>query len=166
LVLAQVPLESLEGLRHASNLTEVHLAFLRISSIAELTHLPRITTLSVRSCRKARDLERVGELVGLKELELGGIGPLPTFDFLATLKKLKSLRLESVGKIPSLQFLRELRQIEEFLPVDKTIVEDGNLSVLLELPSLKKVVFTERRHYSHRNDDISAVLGARPGTGK
>src|SRR5918999_4867038 len=166
LVLGRLPLESLEELRHASDLTEISLAFLRIPSLAELTRLSRLTILSVWSCRKVRDLECIGELVKLEDLELGSIGPLPPPEFLGSLKSLKSLRLESVGKIPSLQFLRDLRQLEEFLPVDKTIVEDGDLSVLLELPSLKKVVFTERRHYSHRRDDIRAVLSARSGTGK
>jgi len=165
LVLAQLRLESLEGLRHASELTEIHLAFLRIPSLAELTLLSRLTSLSVWSCRKVTDVECVGELVQLEDLELGSIGPLPPLGFLGALKNLKSLRLESVGRIPSLQFLRELPQLEEFLPVDKTIVEDGDLSVLLELPSLKKVVFTERRHYSHRRDDIRAVLSVRSGTG-
>lgn len=165
LVLGQLPLESLDGLRHASELTEVHLAFLRISSIAELTQLLRLTKLSVSSCRKVRDLARIRELVGLEELDLRSMKPLPPIEFLAPLKKIKSLRLEGVGKIASLEFLRGFRQLEVFTPFDTT-VEDGNMSVLLELPALREVRYAERRHYRPRRDEVEAAVAKRQGVKK
>lgn len=162
LVLAQVPLETLDGLRHASDLSEVHLAFLRIPSIAELTQLRHLTKLSVWSCRKVKDLERIGELVGLEELDLGSMKPLPPIEFLAPLKKVKSLRLEGVGKIASLEFLRGFRELEVFNPFDTT-VEDGDMSVLLELPALREVRYAERRHYRPRRDEVEAAVAKRKG---
>ena len=67
----------------------------------------------------------------------------------------------SAGKIPSLEFLRNMRALEIFMPADSTTIEDGDMSILLELPALRQALYTERRHYKPRRDVIKAALDER-----
>src|SRR2546421_11109176 len=70
-------------------------------------------------------------------------------------------RSNDAGKIPSLSFLRGLDALEGFVPGGSTVVVDGAMSVLLDLPKLNWVTFTERRHYTHTSDQVRATLVAR-----
>src|SRR2546421_11868473 len=70
-------------------------------------------------------------------------------------------RSNDAGKIPSLSFLRGLDALEGFVPGGSTVVVDGDMSVLLDLPKLNWVTFTERRHYTHTSDQVRATLVAR-----
>ncbi len=73
---------------------------------------------------------------------------------------MRALELKGVGKVPSLSFLRGLEALERFVLIDAT-VEDGDLAVLLESPSLKRVFVQKRRHYTHDGDDVQAALTAK-----
>lgn len=161
IVLQQLPLEQLDDLRHLHQLEEVVLVLLRrVKSIGVLTELPALRRLDVYSCGKVSDVEKLGALTKLESLELNGI-KLQSGDFLAGLTQLRSLKLMSAGKIPSLEFLRDMRALEIFMPADSTTIEDGDMSILLELPALRQVLYTERRHYKPRDDEIDAAIARR-----
>ena len=73
----------------------------------------------------------------------------------------KGLWLASVGKIANLSFLSKLENLEEIFIFGTTDIVDGNLSILLTLPKLRTVNLDNRRHYSHKRDEIRAVLKKR-----
>ncbi len=102
------------------------------------------------------DPAALGQLHRLHELSLQyGV---ETIDF-SGLQELE-IQLKGVGKVPSLSFLRGLEALERFVLIDAT-VEDGDLAVLLESPSLKRVFVQKRRHYTHDGDDVQAALTAK-----
>lgn len=159
--LFQVPLETLEGLGRVTGLSRLVLyAVRRLQSIAELTQLSALSALDIDGSKKITDLERVGEMSRLEDLTLTGV-PLPGVGFLSRLTGLRNLVLNDAGKIPSLSFLRGLDALEGFVPGGSTVVVDGDMSVLLDLPKLNWVTFTERRHYTHTSDQVRATLVAR-----
>src|SRR5204863_164572 len=161
LALFQVPLETLEGLSRVTGLSRLVLyAVRRLQSIAELTQLSVLSALDIDGSKKITDLERVGEMSRLEDLTLTGV-PLPGVGFLSRLTGLRNLVLNDAGKIPSLSFLRGLDALEGFVPGGSTVVVDGDMSVLLDLPKLNWVTFTERRHYTHTSDQVRATLVAR-----
>jgi hypothetical protein len=164
LVLQQLPLERLDDLRHLHQLEEVVLVLLRrVQSVGVLTELPALRKVDVYSCGKVSDVEKLGALTKLESLELNGI-KLQSGAFLAGLTQLKSLKLMNAGKIPSLEFLRDMRALEVFMPADSTTIEDGDMSILLELPALRQTLYTQRRHYKPPNAVIKAALSERAGS--
>ncbi len=161
LALLQVPIGNLEGLQQATDLSELVMASVgRLLSIAPATMLPRLKMLDIDGARRVADVERIGEMTALEDLRLTSVS-LPSVAFLSRLSRLKQLVLNSVGRIPSLSFLRGLAALESFAPGLNTIVEDGDMSILLELPALKRVTYTERRHYRPRWAEISSTLISR-----
>lgn len=159
--LLQLPLEQIDELSAAPLLQEVALGFLpRLKSVAGLTGLPQLTTVIIYSCRNIKDLDGLGRIAGLTTLEVMNV-PVSSVEFIGRLTNLRTLRLESTGSIPSLSFLRGLNRLETFFPANNTKIVDGDLSILLELPALKEVRYTERRHYRPRRDKVQAAISAR-----
>lgn len=101
---------------------------------------PRLRGLDFNGCRSFRDISPLAAQVDLEELSLTDCGRIESLAPLATLKKLK--RLWFYGS---------------------TVIEDGDMSVLLDLPLLHGCSFTNRRHYGHRSQDIEAELERRHG---
>jgi hypothetical protein len=164
LALGPVPLASLDGIAHARLLHEVSLYLGRLTSVAPLTSLAQLKQLELTGCRKVRDLDQVGALANLQHLELDGVAvPIAA---LARLRRLRFLKLLNGGKVPSLAFLRDLRQLQFLYLFEATIVEDGDMSVLLELPALKEARFDKRRHYTHSMDDVQRTIKARRPHGR
>jgi len=161
LALAQVPLASLDGIEDLQAIEDIYIYMLgRLQSIAPLTGLPSLRKLSIGAARKVADFDQLGEMTALEHLELLGSAP-QRLAVLSRLKRLKLLQLDNVGVLPSLAFLRGLDQLETFYPSQGTKIEDGDLAVLLELPALTRVLFTNRKHYTHTCGDIQHALTAR-----
>jgi hypothetical protein len=78
---------------------------------------------------------------------------------LARLTKLKEVYLCDVGDIDTLAPLQKLRSLEVVFAWGNTNIRDGDLSVLTRLPRLKMVTFQNRRHYSHRREQIRQLIG-------
>src|SRR6266545_778247 len=159
------PLASLKRLRElvigeAGRLQDVYLYMVgRLESIAPLKALPALRTLNLGSCRKVRDLDSIGELRELESLELHGVVVSPAT--LGRLRRLKLLHLQSYGRIPSIAFVRDLKGLERFYLLEGTVVEDGDMSPLLGLPKLKKILIDTRRNYSHTLEDVQRRLANR-----
>lgn len=82
------------------------------------------------------------------------------------LKNLKVLRLTTCGPLENLNFLHEFPNLIEFGFV-QTNVLNGDLSPLLEHPTLRRAAFLDRRHYRHKFEQIDKVLESRsPGAFK
>jgi len=159
LALSQVSLDNLDAIAAAPWLSELHLYMPRkLQSIAPVTRLP-LRVLSIGGTRRIGDIERLADVGALESLELENVA-VASFSFLSRLERLRALELKGVGKVPSLSFLRGLEALERFVLIDAT-VEDGDLGVLLESPSLKRVFVQKRRHYTHDGDDVQAALTAK-----
>jgi internalin A len=159
LTLLQVPLRTLDRIQHAVELRELRVFLLpRLESIAALAKLKQLSSLSLERVRKIRDLSTVGEIASLEDLHLESL-PMPSsLDFIGQLARLKKLKLKLSGRIPSLRLVLALKQLEVLHLGQKLIVDDGDLSVLLEMPALETAVFWDRSPYSHRREEIRAAL--------
>lgn len=138
LTLSQLPLQALDGLEKLDGLCELNLFFLRkLAELRPLRGLHSLRKLSISACGMIQDLATIRCLTGLKELIL------------------ENMELADIG------FLAPLKSLERLFLPERTRVNDGDLSVLLALPSLKDVIFNNRRHYSHKLDEIRQVIASR-----
>jgi hypothetical protein len=73
------------------------------------------------------------------------------------LKKLKVLCLNSCAPIANLKFLKHFPQLLDFRFVDTNIL-DGDLTPILEHPTIRTVGFLKKRHFNYTDDEIQAEL--------
>ena len=131
-------LDSLAGIEHSQIAKLLLYSLPGLCSIAPLTGLCTLRDLEIYTCKRIEDLERLGDLSGLE-----------------------LLTVRNGREIPSLTFLRHLVRLR-YLGAFVTKVVDGNLDILLDLPSLEQVVIQPHmRHYSRTEEQLNALLAAR-----
>lgn len=114
---------------------------------------------------RAASVEPVSRLVQLRQLRLNGgaksLKNLTDIELLGRLRALESLSLDRGPDLASLSFLRGLRRLTS-LWIEKMVIKDGDLSVLIDLPRLEQAeVYPHRKHYSHSTEQLQAFLGER-----
>lgn len=125
--------ESLDGIENLSDLSE-----LRLLNLKQLSSINSISKLS-----------------NLKKLEIiNGCKKFNNFDSVSKLTKLERLALDNLGEIESIKKLSTLKELKEISFHDSTNIMDGDLSVLEKLPKLHMVKFNNRKHYSHKRQDL------------
>lgn len=81
---------------------------------------------------------------------------LTYLSFLADNSTIKDLQVSDVN---SLEFVKSMKNLHK---INFWNCKNGDLSPLLECPSLREVSFhPERRHYSHKKDEINNLLQER-----
>ncbi|MBU1672187.1 MAG: hypothetical protein KJ993_13935 [Actinobacteria bacterium] len=121
------PIHNLTGLRKLNKLRDLHLANLRmLESLEGIEDLVGLEKLDIDTCRKVRSIDQVAELANLRRFGL-----------------------KNCGEIYTLGPMKNLKELERFIFWETTIIQDGDLSVLMNLPKLESVAFQQRKHYSH-----------------
>jgi hypothetical protein len=107
--------------------------------------------------RQLRDLSALKSAsLDLVELVLSGCGAVSDIEAIASQRSLKRLHILECGLIRSLKPLEGHPELVEVIFYG-TKIEDGDISHLLTMPRLRRVVFANRRHYSH---DLAAIEAA------
>jgi hypothetical protein len=73
------------------------------------------------------------------------------------LKKLKVLCLNSCAPIASLKFLKHFPKLLDFRFVDTNIL-DGDLTPILEHPTIRTVGFLNKRHFNYTDEKLKTLL--------
>jgi len=148
---------SLMDFEKLPNLKELFLYEPRSISLEGIGSLEKLERLEISNAKKLKDLGDLEDLLSLKKLFLHGAKHLEDLHPVMYLKNLRILNLDNLGKISSIKFLETLKNLEEFYMAESTNIEDGDLSVLEHLRKhhkLDKVIFTNRRHYSHTREQL------------
>lgn len=129
----------------------------RLESLNGLQDLRRrLDMLGVHHAPKLADVRALTDVTGWAELEFYSCRKLADLSPLRALASLRRLLLVDCGKLRSLQPLRQCRELRTLLFYGSTHVEDGDLSVLEDLPHLEETSFQNRRHYNRRREDLVA----------
>lgn len=142
-------------------LISLRLASARIAQCEDLKECKDLSMLGFYHCRNLRSLTGMNGLRKLTHLEVDGCKSIGTFDSLQDLIQLERLSFCNSGKIESLNSLKHLKNLRAVFFYEDTRIMDGDMTSLLELPLLREVAFRNRRNYSHRCEDIEAILKAR-----
>jgi hypothetical protein len=126
--LVQSPVSTIIDLKSLPNLKKLKLSLLRnLTSLHGIEYLKKLESLEIRNCAKIESIEEMGNAVNLKEL------------FLIDCKDIQSIKpISKLDKLDSLIFS------------GTTNIVDGNLKFLTQLKNLKKIIFQNRKHYSHK----------------
>ena len=135
LYLREAKIETFSGVEHLKSLKELHIVGLRnLKSIKGIENCSNLEKVFIHGCKKIEDLHCLGNI-----------------------KKLKVLNLDNLGTISTIEYLASAKTLQEFYMSESTNVLDGNLNILDELRSnynLGKIIFRNRRHYSHKAEEL------------
>ncbi|MEZ5326590.1 MAG: leucine-rich repeat domain-containing protein [Verrucomicrobiales bacterium] len=101
-------------------------------------------------CKSLKSIRGITNCTNVEWLTLSGCKKISDFSPISELPRLRVLQLSFQGKIESIDFVRDLKNLEAVSFYGDTSFVDGDLSVLENLPKLRRVGFVNRRHYSHK----------------
>jgi Leucine-rich repeat (LRR) protein len=148
------PLAGLQRLRH------LDLTSRKLASLEGLADLGSLRSLHLYNCPALADFSALGSAPALEVLEFNACRGVCSLEPMAALESLKRLKLEQSGRVGSVRPLQGLKHLEELYLIGIT-VEDGDLSPLLSLPSLRRVALARSRRHSHTVAQIEAALASR-----
>lgn len=121
----------------------------RLRSVAALSGLAdRLRSLSIRLASHLSGFEALARFDSLVELDLEACRHVTDLDFLSGLPRLEVLGVSDCGPVGSLRPVERCRRLRRLHFYGSTNVQDGDLSVLGELPALERAYFQRRRHYT------------------
>lgn len=133
----------------------------RLRALCGVEQLHRLTFLGLYFQAGLESLSGIGGVTSLETLAVENCKHIGAIDDVATLSRLKRLKLANCGEIASLKPLTRLQALEEFLAWEESRVADSDLSVLLQMPKLRKVAMKNRRGYRPTVREIEEALAAR-----
>jgi hypothetical protein len=146
--------QNLEAFSKLRNLKSLELIQSAITSLKGAEGLTSLEKLGLYYLRTFNDLKAVKYLSKtLRVLEIENCKKISEFTPIGELKGLEELRMMDCGEIESIQFVHQLHKLR-MLAFSGTTIMDGDLSLCEEI---EHVYFTQKKHYTHRLQEYSAV---------
>lgn len=123
----------------------------KLSSLNGIEKLMSLEKLMLFGMPKLKTIKNLGALSKtLEQIEIENCKNITDFETLSHLLNLKKLIVLNSGAIKSLNFIKSLKNLDFFSFVGTNVL-DGNLSPCI---GLKYVGFDNKKHYSHKRDDL------------
>ncbi len=148
----------LSDLAHTTRLEWLDLTQTGITSLAGLETLEDLRYCEIAYAPKLESLEALTtDRIGVRELSIQKAKKIASYEPIAALRRLRRLRLSDCAAMPDLKWTKGMDQLDFFSFVE-TNVEDGDLSPLFQLPKLRYVGTSDKKHYSHKFAAINELL--------
>ncbi|MFO0870956.1 MAG: leucine-rich repeat domain-containing protein [Pirellulales bacterium] len=157
----------LTDLAQITRLESLHLVKTEISSLNGVETLEDLRYLEIAYAPKLTSLDALADgNCGIREFGLESAKKVASYRPLASISCLRRLRLFACAPMPDLHWTSGMNRLDSFSFVE-TLVEDGDLSPLLELPRLRYVGTMDKKHYNYKFAKLNQLLEerARPRTG-
>jgi hypothetical protein len=167
------------------NLEYLRVAGFREVDFAKLARMKSLKKLELIDAHKLASFDGLENINALQALELDGAPKLERVDALNSPHNLKMLELTNckrlvfpeqllglgalkylgLCKVPNITSLKPFRTCNgiEIITIFDLSVKDGDLSFLLELANLKKVIIQAKRHYNIDVDELEERLSQKYG---
>lgn len=136
----------------------LELSFSNIRAFNGIGRLKNIRRMELVHCYKLESdsgLEEIG--TSLRHLHILNSKRFQVGTGVRSLREIEVLRLNSCGEIENLEFLHEFPRLLDFRFVH-TNIRSGDLSPLLNHKTLRSVGFLDKRHYTHKSDEVTRGL--------
>ncbi|WP_077490457.1 hypothetical protein [Sinomonas mesophila] len=131
----------------------------RLSSLAGLSHFPRLRRLGLYLASRLTDISELRGRSEILELELESCKKLMRIDDLLECTGLRRLNVADCGDIESLGPLQGLVELEELYLYESTRILDRDLSPIASLPRLRILRMMSRRGYIPTVEEIKRRIG-------
>jgi hypothetical protein len=154
----------LSDLANITRLEWLDLTQTGIVSLAGLETLPDLRYCQISYAPKLESLAALtSDGIELRELSIEKSKKIVSYEPIAALRSLRRLKLSDCASMPDLKWTKGLDQLDFFSFVE-TNVEDGDLWPLLQLPKLRYVGTSDKKHYNYRFAAINEILAQRTQT--
>jgi hypothetical protein len=154
---------SFEALPASPKLLYLQLNRANVADFRAIERFPSLKRLELHHCLKLESDRGIAVLRNsLEILHINLSRKLHAVEEIAQLSGLKVLRLNDCGPLASIKFIMHFPNLLDFSFVNTNIV-DGDLSPILEHPTLKSVGFLNKRHYNYTSEKIDDILRLRHG---
>ncbi|ARN20017.1 hypothetical protein [Piscinibacter gummiphilus] len=147
---------------HLHQLSHLSLLTTSVISLDGLQAMPSLLSASFCSAPKLRDISALGDMRNLEVLQFEACKSLEGVADAVRSPALRELECTKCSALSSLSFIRELPALETFLFPDTDVI-DGDMSPMLDHPSLNRVLFTKKKHFSMSYLDVMSHLRQRKG---
>lgn len=96
----------------------------------------------------------------LRELSLSHLKNIESYVPIGSLSRLRRLKISYCASMPNLHWVRGMDWLDMFSFVETNVL-DGDLSPLLDLPSLRYIGTMDKRHYNYKFSEINKILAKR-----
>lgn len=129
----------------------------QIQSLSGIEKIAQLECVELSYMNNLTDLNGLLSLAKLQSLELYSNANAVSVDVIRLLLNLRVLKIFEGGDIANLRFIQDLPELEELSFVSTDII-DGDMSPLMQHPTLRRVSFLDKSHYCHQFSDINAHL--------
>jgi hypothetical protein len=140
------------------NLESLSILNSQIENLLGISSLRKLQNLRLGNLKKISTLQGLENLKDLETLEIQKCKGILDVSVIFNLTKLKQLFLIDMGNISSINGIENLTSLNEFLFYESTNISDGDLIPLKNLPSLRKISFHNRKHYTLKREDFVSGL--------
>lgn len=140
-----------QRLGQLGSLRTLELAQCRLETVAGIERLVGLTGLALNRMPHLTDFGHISELASLQRLEMRWCPKLVDMSFISSLKNLTALRIADNREIESLAPVADCPNLKYLYLGGSTVVKDGKVGFLRDLPNLKDFAYANRRHYDDRN---------------
>lgn len=147
-----------EELPSNNNITKLKLLRGNQNTFLRFPHFKNLERLETDYYNKLEKLEGIGKLSpSLKSLQIENSKKVNDHDIISKLKNIEILNLWSCGSIKNLEFISNLKYLKRFNFYNSD-VKNGDLTPILLHPKLEYIGFNNKKHYSHKIDEIQKEL--------
>jgi hypothetical protein len=142
-------------------LEQLEITQTKLASLEGVELLEDLRYLNIGYAPKLRSLEPLAAGgAGIRELSLSKLPNAQSYRPLASIPQLRRLKLSSCAAMPDLKWTAGMNHLDFFSFVE-TLVEDGDLSPLLNLPKLEYAGTMDKRTYNYKSEALNKLLAER-----
>ena len=155
---------SFDQLPSSNKLSYLELNWANIKDFKGIDKFENLKRLELHYCTKLENdlgLSKLNET--LQYLHINQAKKFKFTDELLSLKALRVLCLNACGPIDDLSFLKHFPNLIDFRFVDTNVL-DGNLTPMIEHPTIRSVGFLNKRHYNLKDEQVNLKLDLKSNT--
>ena len=150
--------KDMSDLADITRLDRLEIVRTNVRSLDGIETLEDLQILNIFYGSKLETLEALSNgLPAMRELSLENCNKIEDYSPIAQVERLRRLKLSTCAAMLDLAWTKGMDYLDFFSFVE-TNVKNGNLSPLLDLPRLRYVGTVNRRHYSHKCEELIALL--------
>lgn len=127
-------------------------------SLNGLSKYQNLKRLELHYCTKIESLNGIEDLnTEIEYIHIDQSKKIKDHNRIVIFSNLRTLCFNDCGVVEDIEFISELKKLEDFRFVNTNVL-DGQLLPLIDHPKLKSVGFLNKRHYSHKCEEIDNIL--------
>ena len=146
--------KNLELFSKLTSLNRLSLMNSRINSLDNICQLTNLNSLSLINLTKVENCSCLSNLTNLEDITIHSCKKISDISPLFSLQKIKKMHILDMGIIQSISGIEVMTNLKEFLFYESTNIIDGDLIGLTKLPNIEKVIFQNRKHYTHKREEF------------